>query len=164
MAQNLNINWQQVINGPITTFSSLYQNGKYDPYYIDLGRDPWDRLPMSSMDPKRGTGRTSDMLWQAASVKDEEEPVLVVVHNERMIQYCLDQLLGGWWGLRPRDFMSLQAFDKGGFRGYRLPEAVFIDHFVEELAYGDKMVYDALKEVQIAVQQSRRMPKFIRQP
>lgn len=105
---------------------------QYDQHYTW-----WDTLPMTSQryDPKRQTGRTSDMLWEAANAKDEG-PVLVIVHTERMVEHCLRSLNGAWWGLERPDFISVQSAEQ--WRGWRFPDGVFIDHFVHELAREDR--------------------------
>lgn len=167
----------QIAQGP--TWADLARNqGYWD--FKSYGLDPYDRnhhdfsrLPMSSdRDPRRGTGRTSDMLWEASKVKDEGEEILVLVHNERMISHCVGVLRGGWWGLVERDFLSVERAARD-FRGYRLPERIFKDHFIETLRLTDRMFAEAYNRVeeeamrQIEYQRGQRyiqMPKFPCQP
>jgi hypothetical protein len=89
-----------------------------------------------AVDPLRGTGRTSDMLWEAACAKDENKPVLIIVHDQKFAEYCIRTLNGGWWGLDLGDFTTV-AMLKSHYRGCARGTQLFIDHYSEELIMDD---------------------------
>ena len=108
-----------------------------------------------AIDPFRGTGRTSKMLWEAACAKDQGERVLIVVHQESMIRYCLgESMRGAWWGLEPGDFVTVeQAYQK--VRGSGGLVRHFIDHAVYDAARGSTLILRCLREVEDAIRMAR---------
>lgn len=107
-------------------------------------------LIAKAIDPKRGTGRTSKMLWAAAQMKDQGEEIMIVVHDQSMIRYCLTEpMKGGWWGLEPQDFETIErAADRA--RGRRLRNC-YVDHFVEESAMGSRLVMKCYRDLETAL-------------
>lgn len=104
----------------------------------------------------RGTGRTSRMLWEAANAKGEGERVMIVVHDRRMIDYCLgSNMMGRWWGLEESDFISLS--NDHTYRGRRA-DRFYIDHFTEERAYDDPALYQRLSNL---IMMQRSSPRFL---
>jgi hypothetical protein len=149
---------ENVLRSPLGyKYADLYQNKwDYSLYGYDTTHMDFESLPMTDIrDPNRQTGRTSDMLWEAAKVKDCAEPVLIIVHNQRMIRVCIDSLPGGWWGLDPRDFMSVQEASRA-IRGRYVPEAVFIDHFVETLTREDRHFAETMYQLRHDIEIGRR--------
>lgn len=108
-------------------FRSLYQ--QLPTVQVPRGGTLYDQVVFGP----RGSGRTSNMLWEAACAKDEGHRVVVVVHDQGMIHYCLSEpMKGAWWGLEKRDFVTIEravdAFRGAGFF------MLFMDHFVDEMA------------------------------
>lgn len=148
--------------------TSLWQNDYqyFHEEYAGLTYSEWDRMPMTdNRDPKRQTGRTSDMLWNAAQIKDEGGSVIILVHNERMVRYCLDTLLGGWWGLDKVDFLSVEGAARS-IRGWRFPDTICIDHFIETLVKEDRKFAQAWNQLanEIRMERERRYPEIVYQP
>lgn len=151
--------------------------GRYDFFreeWQGLGSE-FDRLPMASLkkNDKRQTGRTSDMLWQAACAKDEGLPILIVVHQMRMAEHCLRSLKGEWWGLTKDDFTSIEHAARGLRNRFRYTPQIYVDHFVEELVYETRIISEAYREFMETVHLMRRydqdrqvidMAGFLRRP
>lgn len=109
-----------------------------------------------AIDPKRGTGRTSKMLWSAAIAKDEGEDIMIVVHNEDMIRYCLgDSMKGHWWGLVHRDFETIErAADRARGRDLR---NCYVDHFVEEMSRDSALIRRCFNDLEDAIYAQYKM-------
>lgn len=103
-----------------------------------------------AIDPKRGTGRTSKMLWSAACAKDDGEDVMIVIHDEDMIRYCLSDLMkGAWWGLERKDFVTIErAADQA--RGRDLQNC-YVDHRVYELAMSSSLIRRCFNDLEDAI-------------